>query len=160
MRLGTRRTLSAAGSAAVVLTLAWGVPLRSAQSSLSLQPCELPGIAGGGRCGTFEVYENRTAKTGRRIPLNVVVVPALGGTSMRSRVLARGRPWRRGDSGDRSGQSELPPGTSYGSRSRFRRSARHRQVQSTEMRRHRRDAGESGGIFRQTVPRSLDSCVS
>jgi pimeloyl-ACP methyl ester carboxylesterase len=70
------------GSAVVILSLLSGgrAPARAAvpDSSLNLQPCELPGIDGGGRCGSYEVYENRTTRTGRRIGLRVVVVPALG----------------------------------------------------------------------------------
>ncbi|MES1240692.1 MAG: alpha/beta hydrolase [Acidobacteriota bacterium] len=30
------------------------------------------------RCGTYEVFENRAARTGRKIPLHVVVLPAAG----------------------------------------------------------------------------------
>jgi hypothetical protein len=33
---------------------------------------------GNARCGTHEVWENRTARTGRRIPLHIVVLPARG----------------------------------------------------------------------------------
>ena len=41
--------------------------------------CELPGAAGlSPRCGTLQVFENRAAKTGRTIGLNVVVIPASG----------------------------------------------------------------------------------
>lgn len=46
-------------------------------AALSLHPCDVQGVAGGGRCGTFDVYENRTTKAGRRIGLNVLVLPAL-----------------------------------------------------------------------------------
>jgi pimeloyl-ACP methyl ester carboxylesterase len=45
---------------------------------LTLGACggsELPADA---RCGTYEVYENRLARSGRKIPLRVVVLPALG----------------------------------------------------------------------------------
>lgn len=42
-----------------------------------LAPCDLPGVKGA-RCGTYEVWENREAKSGRRIGLNVVVLPATG----------------------------------------------------------------------------------
>jgi pimeloyl-ACP methyl ester carboxylesterase len=41
-----------------------------------LAPCEIPGVKGA-RCGTYEVWENREAKSGRRIGLNVVVLPAI-----------------------------------------------------------------------------------
>ena len=37
-----------------------------------------PGRAGSAKCGTFEVYENRATKTGRKISLNIVVFPATG----------------------------------------------------------------------------------
>ncbi len=47
---------------------------------LNLPPCDVPGIAGGAKCGTYNVYEDRSAKTGRKIGLNIVVAPALSGT--------------------------------------------------------------------------------
>jgi pimeloyl-ACP methyl ester carboxylesterase len=40
-----------------------------------LSPCTIDQI-GPARCGTYEVWENREAKSGRRIPLNVIVLPA------------------------------------------------------------------------------------
>lgn len=43
-----------------------------------LAPCKEPGMPPGTRCGTYEVFENRAARTGRKIPLRVVVVPASG----------------------------------------------------------------------------------
>lgn len=46
--------------------------------NLVLGPCTDPNLPKDARCGTYEVFENRAAKTGRRIPLRVVVVPALG----------------------------------------------------------------------------------
>src|SRR5262249_45820457 len=48
------------------------------RNGIHLQPCDVPGIPDEGRCGTYEVYENRTAGSGRKIPLNIVVMPALG----------------------------------------------------------------------------------
>lgn len=49
---------------------------------LALAPCEVPGAGEGvkekARCGTFEVFENRAAKSGRKIKINVVVFPATG----------------------------------------------------------------------------------
>jgi pimeloyl-ACP methyl ester carboxylesterase len=47
------------------------------QGTLHLQPCS-PGYAEGALCGTYEVWEDRKAKTGRKIGLNVVVLPATG----------------------------------------------------------------------------------
>ena len=43
---------------------------------LELRPCKLPEFPDDTRCGTYEVFENRAARTGRKIPLRVVVVPA------------------------------------------------------------------------------------
>ncbi|HEX5714867.1 MAG TPA: alpha/beta hydrolase [Thermoanaerobaculia bacterium] len=43
-----------------------------------LQPCKEPGMPPEARCGTYEVFENRAARTGRKIPLKIVVVPAAG----------------------------------------------------------------------------------
>ena len=49
---------------------------------ISLQPCEVPGGNEGKKekvlCGTYEVFENRTLKSGRRITLKIVVFPATG----------------------------------------------------------------------------------
>jgi pimeloyl-ACP methyl ester carboxylesterase len=44
---------------------------------LSLHPCELPGIQGDVRCGTYEVFEDRSAKSGRTIKLKIVVLKSL-----------------------------------------------------------------------------------
>jgi len=47
-------------------------------SRLSLHGCELPGIKGDVRCGTYEVFEDRAAKSGRTIKLKIVVLKSLG----------------------------------------------------------------------------------
>jgi pimeloyl-ACP methyl ester carboxylesterase len=49
-----------------------------APGRFELSPCKEPGMPSDARCGTYEVFENRAARTGRKIPLKVVVVPALG----------------------------------------------------------------------------------
>jgi pimeloyl-ACP methyl ester carboxylesterase len=50
--------------------------------SISLAPCEVPGTNPGVkekvRCGTFEVFEDRVGKSGRKIALKIVVFPATG----------------------------------------------------------------------------------
>lgn len=50
--------------------------------SFRLEPCEVPGANEGAtekaRCGTYEVFENRAAKTGRKVGLKIVVFPATG----------------------------------------------------------------------------------
>ena len=43
-----------------------------------LEPCRLPGLDEEVRCGTYEVFEDRAAGSGRKIPLRVVVLPATG----------------------------------------------------------------------------------
>ena len=41
-----------------------------------LKPCHLANVDEEVLCGTYEVYENRAAATGRKISLNIVVLPA------------------------------------------------------------------------------------
>lgn len=43
---------------------------------LALTPCRLPGLEREARCGTYEVFEDRTSRSGRKIGLRVVVIPA------------------------------------------------------------------------------------
>lgn len=45
-------------------------------ATLALKECRVPQIENAVRCGTFEVFENRTSKQGRKIGINVVVLPA------------------------------------------------------------------------------------
>lgn len=47
---------------------------------LELSPCDLPGVNEKVRCGTYEVFEDRAARKGRKITLKVVVFPASGPT--------------------------------------------------------------------------------
>lgn len=51
--------------------------LAAAAPTLTLEPCRTGGVASSARCGTLEVWEDREAKAGRRIALNVVVVPSI-----------------------------------------------------------------------------------
>jgi len=43
-----------------------------------LSPCPLPGVPGAAFCGTYEVFEDREARAGRKIPLKIVLLPATG----------------------------------------------------------------------------------
>src|SRR3954463_13049782 len=45
-------------------------------SSVRLEPCKVEGVSGDVRCGTYRVYENREAKSGRSIHLKIVVLGA------------------------------------------------------------------------------------
>jgi pimeloyl-ACP methyl ester carboxylesterase len=40
-------------------------------------PCKIEGVEGEARCATYPVWEDRAARAGRRIPLNIVILPAL-----------------------------------------------------------------------------------
>jgi pimeloyl-ACP methyl ester carboxylesterase len=51
-------------------------PLRSQDADELLGPCEDRRLPAGARCGTYEVWEDRAAQSGRRLGLNVVVLPA------------------------------------------------------------------------------------
>jgi pimeloyl-ACP methyl ester carboxylesterase len=53
-------------------------PVAPAKPAERLAPCRLEGIDEELRCGTYQVWEDREARRGRKIPLNVVVLPALG----------------------------------------------------------------------------------
>jgi pimeloyl-ACP methyl ester carboxylesterase len=44
--------------------------------AIALSDCRLPGLDLAARCGVLEVWEDRVAKSGRRIPLHVAIVPA------------------------------------------------------------------------------------
>jgi pimeloyl-ACP methyl ester carboxylesterase len=50
----------------------------AAKSSVNLKPCQLQGVKGDAKCGTLEVFENRAARKGRTIKLNIVVLPVTG----------------------------------------------------------------------------------
>ena len=45
---------------------------------LVLQPCRTSGVEAGAKCGKYEVFENRATKTGRKISLSVMLLPATG----------------------------------------------------------------------------------
>lgn len=72
---------------AIVTAIGVGVvatPLASAPAAaappkptLQLSPCRLPGIEREVRCASYEVYENRSTRAGRKIALKVIVVPAV-----------------------------------------------------------------------------------
>ena len=47
-----------------------------ATRGIALGPCRLPGLDIAARCGVLEVWEDREARSGRRISLHVAVVPA------------------------------------------------------------------------------------
>lgn len=50
--------------------------IAARRKKLALSPCNAPGFPSDALCGTYEVFENRATRTGRKIPLRVLVVPA------------------------------------------------------------------------------------
>jgi pimeloyl-ACP methyl ester carboxylesterase len=46
------------------------------QPTLVLTDCDVQGVQGKAKCGRLEVYEDRAARKGRKISLNIVVLPA------------------------------------------------------------------------------------
>ncbi|HEY6351542.1 MAG TPA: alpha/beta hydrolase [Candidatus Angelobacter sp.] len=46
---------------------------------VALQPCRTPDGNTEGLCGKYEVYENRQSQSGRKIALNIMVLPAISG---------------------------------------------------------------------------------
>lgn len=44
---------------------------------VKLEPCNIPLLANDAGCGKYEVFEDRAAKAGRKIALNILVLPAL-----------------------------------------------------------------------------------
>src|SRR5262249_19151370 len=49
----------------------------AAPATMRLEPCRLANLADDVKCGKFEVYEDRAGRAGRKISLNIVVMPAL-----------------------------------------------------------------------------------
>ena len=64
-------------AATLILTLqAASAVKHDAAKALVLKDCEVRGVPGKARCGTLEVYEDRAARNGRKISLNIIVLPA------------------------------------------------------------------------------------
>jgi pimeloyl-ACP methyl ester carboxylesterase len=67
--------LLAAAAAALLLAACNPAP-EAARATVQLDSCRLPGVEIAARCGELEVWEDREAKSGRRIKLDIAVVPA------------------------------------------------------------------------------------
>ncbi len=63
---------------AVVAALQTGGAKPQNSPTIELKPCEPRGISAPAKCGTFEVFENRATRKGRKININVLVLPATG----------------------------------------------------------------------------------
>jgi pimeloyl-ACP methyl ester carboxylesterase len=55
---------------------------QSSRNRIDLKQCQLPSVDGSALCGVYDVYENRATKSGRKISLNIVIIPALGPTHL------------------------------------------------------------------------------
>jgi pimeloyl-ACP methyl ester carboxylesterase len=84
-----RRRAAAACFAAVLAPIAARAIPAAAQDAappLTVEPCTVPGVAGPARCGTLRVWEDREARSGRRIGIHFIVVPATGGAPAKEAV--------------------------------------------------------------------------
>jgi pimeloyl-ACP methyl ester carboxylesterase len=45
-------------------------------SGVTLTPCHVAGVKEEVRCGVYDVFENRQSRTGRKLPLKIVLIPA------------------------------------------------------------------------------------
>src|SRR4029450_4151208 len=48
----------------------------AAASRVTLTPCHVEGVKEELRCGVYNVFENRRTRTGRKLPLKIVLIPA------------------------------------------------------------------------------------
>ena len=71
-----KHLLPAAAGVLCAALLAGCPATPDAKPPIALERCRLPGIDSAAQCGTYEVWEDREAKTGRRIRLRVAVAPA------------------------------------------------------------------------------------
>jgi pimeloyl-ACP methyl ester carboxylesterase len=63
--------------AGLVLTFQAASTVQPKAKRIVLTDCEIEGV-GKAKCGTYQVFENRASKTGRRLTMNMVVFPATG----------------------------------------------------------------------------------
>ncbi len=63
-----------------MLSLCLTAAAFAAKPEFDSRPCDAAGVAAGARCGVVYVPENHATPRGRKIPLNVVVLPATGGS--------------------------------------------------------------------------------
>lgn len=63
---------------ALLLSFHTASAVRQGPPKIELKDCQVQGIQGPAKCGTLEVYENRATKKGRKISLNILVLPATG----------------------------------------------------------------------------------
>ncbi|HEX4962980.1 MAG TPA: alpha/beta hydrolase [Thermoanaerobaculia bacterium] len=70
--------------------------------------CKVPGVAEEVRCATYAVWENREAKKGRKIGINVVILPAKGSEKLPDPVFVFGGGPGQGITGEAEGLAGIP----------------------------------------------------
>ena len=73
----TKRFLLGLASCLVVLTACVDKPATQQAATLQLNPCRVARVDNEVKCGTLEVFENRATRQGRKIAINIVVLPAI-----------------------------------------------------------------------------------
>jgi pimeloyl-ACP methyl ester carboxylesterase len=78
MRRLALTALTVASAAALWAAVASSNPAiaGSAASGVMLTPCHVEDVKENLRCGVYNVFENRRTRTGRKLPLKIVVIPA------------------------------------------------------------------------------------
>lgn len=69
-------------TAFAVLGMAGCTQQEAPKASLALNECRVKGLESAVRCATLQVPENRTTSGGRKIPINIVVLPATARTKL------------------------------------------------------------------------------
>jgi pimeloyl-ACP methyl ester carboxylesterase len=69
-----------------------GVAAEPAPGRLVLRPCQVEGVREPLRCGTFQVFEDPVRRSGRQLPLKVVVIPARSATPKEPVFILSGGP--------------------------------------------------------------------
>jgi len=72
------RTLRITILALILIPQAASAVRQDGAKPLVLKDCDVQGVQGKAKCGALEVYEDRAARKGRKINLNIVVLPATG----------------------------------------------------------------------------------
>jgi pimeloyl-ACP methyl ester carboxylesterase len=84
LRYGARRLWKQKGVTAIAVWTLIGADMKAqptpAAEKLLSQPCRLARLNEDVRCASYEVYENRAARQGRKIRLRIAVLPALRDT--------------------------------------------------------------------------------
>jgi len=70
-----KRFLVLAAASAALLCACTRTP-EAPHPAITLESCRLPGVDVAAQCGTYEVWEDREAKKGRRIKLDLAIIPA------------------------------------------------------------------------------------